>query len=96
MNTETIQRMQAADELGDAEEPRDYVFTFGAEHTYGIKPMRDRYVRFHGTYMEARLKMIAVFGVRWCAQYDSEEDAQVERFQLIEFIPPDNTPQETT
>jgi hypothetical protein len=75
----------------EAEQPQDWLFTFGAEHYLDGTPLRSRYVRFHGTYMEARLKMIAALGRAWCAQYPTEEAAGVERYGLTELILPDPT-----
>jgi hypothetical protein len=73
---------QAGDDSG--EEPRDWLFTFGAE----IPALEHRYVRIHGTFMEARLKMHALYSFRWSAQYASEDDAGVERYHLTELVLP--------
>jgi hypothetical protein len=69
-----------------ADEPRDWIFTFGGDHTAleGV-PLRDRFVRFHGTFMDARLQMLGCFGQRWCAQYESEEAAGVTQYGLTEY-----------
>lgn len=85
MTTETTQRVPLLEDDGDDEQPRDWFFTFGIEDP----ALEHRFVRINGTYMEARLKMIAAFSQRWCAQYDSAENAGVARYGLTELVLPD-------
>jgi hypothetical protein len=82
MSAETIRPLADEDE-----QPRDYYFTFGAE----IPALEHCFVRIHGTYMQARLKMIAAHGQLWCSQYESAEDAGVERYHLTELVLPDSS-----
>lgn len=74
-----------------AEEPRDYFFTFGAE----IPALEHRFVKIHGTFMEARLRMLSIYSHRWCSQYASAEDAGVERYHLTELELPENLLEQT-
>jgi hypothetical protein len=62
-----------------AEEPRDWFFTFGCGQPYA-----GCYHKIHGTHAEARQKMFERFGPKWCMQYDSAEAAGVERWNLTE------------
>jgi hypothetical protein len=66
------------------EEPRGWVFTFGAE----IPALEHRYVTIYGTWLDARQRMLSLYGRRWCAQYESAEDAGVDRYHLTELILP--------
>ena len=45
-----------------------YVFTFGSGQRYA-----GRYVKFFGTYYEARQQMIDLFGLEWAFQYSQDE-----------------------
>lgn len=66
------------------EEPQDWFFTFGS----GIEePHRMRFVRIRGTQQGARQRMFDIYGDRWCGQYQSADDAGVEKFGLIELDP---------
>lgn len=49
-------------------EPQWWIFTFGVG-----QPNGGHYVKFYGTYSEARDKMFEKYGTRWGFQY-SEED----------------------
>jgi hypothetical protein len=64
---------------------QDWIFTFGFAHTARGVPARDLYVRINGTYRDARAVMNAYFGNSWCAQYGSEGEAGVQRFNLNEL-----------
>lgn len=64
---------------------RDWFFTFGSGHTYHGEPLGRRFVRFHGTGLDARAKMIAAFGLAWSHQYATAEEAGVEKFGLVEL-----------
>lgn len=58
-----------------------YYFTF----LYGSKN-RNKYVKFYGTYSEAREQMFKHFGDKWAFQYDEKEFAgQIEMFGLQEI-----------
>jgi len=66
---------------------RDWIFTFGFGHVAtGDVPLRNRFVRIRGTYEEARTEMLRRFGRTWAFQYESEEAAGVERFNLSEYF----------
>ena len=54
----------------EAERPQDWYFTFGFSHEYP-----NCYKVFHGTYEEARQKMVRAHGQRWAFQYGSAEAA---------------------
>lgn len=45
-----------------------YIFTFGSGQRYA-----GRYVKFFGTYDEARQQMIDLFGLEWAFQYSQDE-----------------------
>ena len=48
---------------------------------------RNCFVKFYGTWKEARLEMFRHFGEHWGFQYSSEEfEGQVERFKLEEVV----------
>lgn len=75
----------AAEDAGPA---RDWLFTFGSGHTFQGEPLHERFVRVHGTFLEARTQMLALFGRRWCSQYESEEEAGVSQYHLTELVLP--------
>ena len=63
------------------EQKQWYYFTF----LYGSE-YRHNYVRFYGTYSEAREQMFEYFGDKWAFQYDEKEFAgQIEKFGLQEI-----------
>jgi hypothetical protein len=72
----------------DAEPARDWLFTFGSGHTLLGEPLDRRYVRIHGTFLEARTRMLALFGRAFCSQYESEAEAGVEQYHLTELVLP--------
>jgi hypothetical protein len=52
-----------------AADKQDWFFTFGAGQTN-----EGFYVRVvNSTYIEARLKMVEVYGIFWCAQYNKTD-----------------------
>jgi len=53
--------------------PQDWIFTFGCGHDNA-----GRYVSIYGTYNDARKEMHRRYGMKWCMQYSSKEDAGVE------------------
>lgn len=55
-----------------------YVFTFGSGQRYA-----GRYVKFFGTYNEARQQMIDLFGFEWAFQY-----SQYEWDDWVKRVPP--------
>lgn len=56
-----------------------FTFTFTSEN-------RNKYVKFFGTYSEAREQMFKHFGNKWAFQYDEKEFAsQIEMFGLQEL-----------
>lgn len=58
-----------------------YYFTF----LYGSEN-RNKYVKFFGTYSEAREQMFSHFGDKWGFQYTEKEFAgQIEKFGLQEL-----------
>lgn len=56
------------------EEKKTWVFTFGCG-----QPNEGKFVRFSGTYAEAREQMFNHFGDTWVFQYSEEEWADWER-----------------
>jgi hypothetical protein len=64
---------------------RDWFFTFGSGHSYHGESLERAYVRFHGTWLEARQKMVDAFGKAWSHQYPSEEEAGVGTYGLYEL-----------
>ncbi len=63
-----------------------YVFTFGYGHYCPLSgsPLANHYTLIEGeTYEEARAKMVQHYGQKWAFQYDSPEQAGVERWGLI-------------
>lgn len=72
---------------GDPDEVLDWVFTFGAGHVHPITgaPLDNRFVRIRGTHDSAREEMFARFGPKWAHNYESEDEAGVERFALVEL-----------
>ena len=58
-----------------------WYFTFCGRHK-----QRDCYVKFSGTYGEARDKMVDAFGEEWAFQYpEAEAEKAVHRFNLKEI-----------
>lgn len=57
---------------------QDWYFTFGVGHY----PPPGRYIVIRGTMESSRLEMIARFGQRWAFQYESAEEAGVEKWGL--------------
>lgn len=53
---------------------RTWFFTFGCDHALAahVQPIRAE------SAMDARYKMLAVYGRKWCGQYDEERFAEVE------------------
>ncbi len=65
------------------DEPREWIFTFGhGQQHFGT------FVRIHGTFMSAREEMFRRFDSKWCMQYESEEKAGVEKWNLRELVLP--------
>lgn len=61
-----VSGMQREDKMDNS--TNTWVFTFG----FG-QPLQGHFVRFSGTYAEARDKMIKNFGTEWAFQYSQEE-----------------------
>jgi hypothetical protein len=74
----------------DPDEPRDWFFTFGFDHTHPTtgQRLRKSFVRIHGTCDSTREQMNAAFGNRWSNQYHSAERAGVEKYGLTEASMP--------
>lgn len=74
----------------DPNEPRDWFFTFGADHTHPDTGQRlgRAYVRIHGTCDSTRDAMFAAFSNRWAHQYHSAERAGVDKYGLTEVPMP--------
>lgn len=62
-----------------AKPAQDWFFTFGSDHAHPYG-----FVRIHGTYTEAREKMMDRFGTRWSFQYSSPEDFQARKWGMKE------------
>lgn len=66
----------------------EHIFTFGGGHTHPVTGIRleNRFVVMKDmTAEEARVEMFMRFGKKWGFQYTSRQDAEVERFELIEL-----------
>ena len=52
-----------------------YYFTFGQNHLHplGGYPMADFWIEVHGSYEEAREKVVKKFGLKWSMQYSEPE-----------------------
>jgi hypothetical protein len=62
-------------------EKSNWYFTFMQKQEH-----KNRYVKIHGTFFEAREKMVKAFGDQWCFQYSEEEFIpQIEMFGLREL-----------
>jgi len=63
------------------------VFTFGTDHVTDTgMSLFGYYTVIDGDYEQARKQMFEARGPKWAFQYETEEEAGVERFNL-EFIP---------
>jgi hypothetical protein len=61
--------------------PSDWVFTFGLG-----TPYKDKYVVVHGTFNEARIKLMDKVGVHFAFQYSMEEFIpQISKYDLKEI-----------
>jgi hypothetical protein len=60
---------------------QDWIFTFGCNH-----PHAQNYHVIHGTFEEARQKMVERFGTKWAFQYSSKEKAGVKEFKLKQLF----------
>lgn len=82
-------------------EPRDWYFTFGAEHrAHAVRSsatdlknevgngfcLHDRYVVINDTYWNARTRMAYFFGQIWSGQYATAEAAGVHEYGLTELV----------
>ncbi len=74
----------------NAEQPRDWFFTFGSNHTHPVtgQTLTYTYVRINGTHDAARAKMVAAFGNRWAFQYGTADEAGIRRYGLTEVEVP--------
>lgn len=61
-------------------EEKDWIFTFCNDHQYP-----NSYVKIHGDFRHAREEMFVRFGSKWAFQYESEKEAGVEKYGLIEL-----------
>lgn len=59
----------------------DWIFTFGPVHVHPVTgaSLRDHYVRIHGTWVEARRRMLSMFGQKWSHQSPGAKAADYER-----------------
>ena len=72
--------------------PRDWFFTFGADHTHPDTGQRlgRNYVRIHGTCDGTRDEMFAAFGNRWSHQYSTRDKARcIDEYGLTEVPMPE-------
>lgn len=81
----------------DPNEPRDWFFTFGYDHTHPTtgERLRRSYVRVHGTADSTRAAMITVFGNRWSHQYPTAAHAGVDKYGLTEAAFPADSDEPT-
>lgn len=63
------------------EEVKTYYFTFTQR-----SELKNHYVAIKDTYVNARNRMVNIFGSAWAFQYDSKEAAGVDRFNLACLI----------
>lgn len=73
----------------------DWFFTFGWDHAHPVTgaPLRNSFVRIHGTRLGTREEMNAAFGNRWAFQYSLAEKAfNIDRFNLVEVPMPGQQP----
>ena len=64
----------------------EYIMTFGYGQLYDGRNMDSHYYRIHAdSNLEARVQAFELFDNQWCAMYDSEEEAGVQEFNLIEL-----------
>jgi hypothetical protein len=74
-----------------AEEPQDWYFTFGYDHTYPDtgERLHKSYVRIYGTCDSTRDAMFAAFGNRWAFQYASASKAdRLDAYGMVEVAMP--------
>lgn len=76
-----------------AEQPRDWYFTFGSNHTHPTtgEVLTNAYTRINGTLASSRAAMVAAFGNRWAFQYESANEAGVDKCKLTEVEMPGAT-----
>lgn len=68
------------------EQLQDWYFTFGYDHAHAGEPLRNRYVRIHGTCDSTRDAMFAAFGNRWAFQYPANVKAErIDAFGMTEI-----------
>jgi hypothetical protein len=68
---------------GKEEVHQDWYFTFAPDHSHP-----NQYVKFHGTFMGTRRKMLSVYGQRWSGQYDHNEIIAMRRkYKMTEHLP---------
>jgi len=60
---------------------RGWIFTFGFSHKYP-----NSYIIIYGTEKSSRDKMMQMFGREWAFQYETKEQAGVEKFNLNEVF----------
>lgn len=70
-----------------SDDVREWIFTFGFGQEHDGVGMKNKFVRIHGTFDEARAEMIRRFGKTWAFQYADEDEAGVERWHLTEYVP---------
>lgn len=76
--------------LFDPSQPRDWIFTFGADHIHPDTGQRlgRSYVRLHGTADSTRAEILAAFGNQWAFQYPTAARAGVDKYSLTEVPMP--------
>lgn len=66
----------------DQEKEQFWYFTFCMDDD----EKRNKYVKFYGTYMDARNKMFAKFGKHWAFQYNAKQIMKsIKEFGLTEY-----------
>lgn len=58
----------------------DWIFTFCSDSYHA-----NDYIIIHGTWESARCEMIKCFGTYWGFQYETKEDAGVDKYHLKEI-----------
>jgi hypothetical protein len=68
---------------GIEEKLQDWFFTFGQDHAHP-----NSYVKFKGTFMGARRRMLSIYGQRWSGQYDKREiEDMARKYRITEYVP---------
>lgn len=62
------------------------IYTFGYGHSVDGVPLKRAFYRIPLPFVEARERMFAMFGDAWGFEYETEDEAGVSKYGLIELI----------